>query len=485
MSKINETSMVKQSGEGAAVNQSVVTQTSATNETGENAGKHGVEKVTLKNYAVRTANMPSLIWEPTEKNLKANGMLRHRLEEDNTIFPDDQPLDDESIEYLLASAWNDTKLKPGSQERENMLAVQRAIGYEFANERLLLQAFTRRSFNTDPWLRGANYEVLELVGDSLMSAAVFKVILRQHARFLHRDDEGKLYFCDYDEGDVSRIRQKYTSKDYLANRCYELGFDKFIRYGKDDDQSLPGPREDIMEAIVAAVAVDSDWDMEAVESVVETMLDIHLAFDPWDAERDKFDVLNSWWQKKFGAIPEYKVRRSDETDQQGRALYECDLALNLPLLDKDRDWDAWIEQAAEKWFVPTHERTGDNVVFHSSRISKSEARSMCADAGLKYIKAAGLFMNLKDCGFEPRLEDSVNQLQILSQRGYIGEVKYEFADYDDCWECTCRVDSFWDGVDGMTKKESKKKAAFAVLIQIFRSAGINDDAWDKVFEVEG
>lgn len=61
-----------------------------------------------------------------------------------------------------------------------------------------------------------------------------KVFFRQHARFLGRSDEGNLYFCDYDEGDISRIKQKYTSKDYLSSRCTDLGFDKYIRYGKDD-----------------------------------------------------------------------------------------------------------------------------------------------------------------------------------------------------------------------------------------------------------
>lgn len=108
-------------------------------------------------------------------------------------------------------------------------------------------------------------------------------------------------------------------------------FFAIILSGKDDDQSKPDAKEDIMEAIVGAVAIDSDWDMETVESVVETMLDIHLAFDPWGAERDKFDVLNSWWQKKFGVRPEYNVKKSAETDPQGRALYDCDLTFSLQI----------------------------------------------------------------------------------------------------------------------------------------------------------
>lgn len=446
----------------------------------------GVSKINLENYAARTAGMESLIWEPTEKNLKANHMLQMYLGDEHNVaenFDGGKERDEKTIEYLLAHAWNDTKLKPGSAERENMLVVQEAIGYSFANERLLLQAFTRRAFCVDAMLRGADYEVLELVGDSLMSVAVLKVILRQHARFLGRSDDGELFFCDYDEGDVSRIKQKYTSKDYLVCRCEALGFDKFIRYGKDDDQSKPDAKEDVMEAIVAAVAIDCEWDMDVVEDVVERILDIHLDFDPWDASRDHFDVLNSWWQRKFGVRPEYKVRKSDEKDPQGRALFECDLTFHLPDFD-DRDWDAWYAQIGDEWYVPGHDRIDDDVVFHSRRISKSEARSICAEAGLAFIKAAGLFMNLKDCGFMPKLEDSINQLQILHQRGFIGEVKYDFSDYDDVWECKCSVDSFWDSVEGSSKKESKKKAAFAVLIQIFRSAGITDEAWDKVFEVE-
>ena len=454
-----------------------------------------IEKITQQNYTERTRNMPSLLpaWIPDERNLKANGMLKMYLGEEHNVVMgfNGNPHDEQSIEHLLAHAWNDTKLKPGTAERENMLRVQEAIGYNFVNERFLLQAFTRRSFVNDmrkSMLSGADYEVLEVAGDALLSAAFMKVFFRQHARFLGRSDEGNLYFCDYDEGDVSRIKQKYTSRDYLSSRCADLGFDKFIRYGKDDDQSLPGPREDVMEAIVAAAAIDSDWDMEIVESVVETLLDVHLAFDPWDASRDYFDTLNSWWQKRYGCRPEYKVRKCDELDSRGRALYECDLRFSLSALDNSRDWDAWYAgdtgdaEPREDWVIPRHEREGDEIVFHSRRISKSEARSMCARSGLRFIKAAGLFMSLKDCGFVPCLDEAINQLQILSQRGYIGEVEYDFDDLDDRWDCKCSVDSFRDEVEGETKKESKKKAAFAVLIQIFRSAGIDDKAWDRVFE---
>ena len=466
-----------------------MSKTEVTTEVTANTTQPEIVKITRQNYAERTRNMPSLLpeWVPDERNLKANGMLKMYLGEKHNVVMgfDGNPRDEQSIEHLLAHAWNDTKLKPGTAERENMLRVQEAIGYTFVNERLLLQAFTRRSFVSDmrdAMLSGADYEALEVAGDALLSAAFMKVFFRQHARFLGRSEEGNLYFCDYDEGDISRIKQKYTSKDYLSSRCADLGFDKFIRYGKDDDQSLPGPREDVIEAIVAAVAIDSDWDMEIVESVVETLLDVHLAFDPWDDSRDHFDTLNSWWQKRYGCRPEYKVWKSDEVDPQGRALYECDLRLSLSALDNSRDWDAWYAESREDWVIPRHVREGDEIVFHSQRISKSEARSMCAEDGLRFIKVAGLFMSLKDCGFVPCLDEAVNQLQILSQRGYIGEVEYEFDDLDDRWECDCSVDSFWDGVEGDTKKESKKKAAFAVLIQIFRSAGIDDASWDRVFE---
>ena len=439
-------------------------------------------KLTIHNYQENTIGIASLApeWQPTEKNLKANGMLAMWFEKGHQLS---LPAEDEGsrrlFEQLLAYAWNDTKLPVGSPEREAILRIQAQIGYDFANERLLLQALTRRSYHQDdPMLRGADCEVLELVGDSVLSSCVYRILLRQYGHFSSRGEAGKLFFGGLDEGKLSRIKQRYTSKDFLAGRCAALGFDRFIRYGKDDDRSKPDAREDTMEAIIGAAAVDSEWDMAILEDVVEKLLDIHLTFDPWKEEEDDFDRLNGWWQKRFGSHPVYKTERSAENAPDGSALYTCELRFCLSALDSGRDWEAWMA-GKEKDFLWRPDIWGDEVAFFSRRISRSEARTMCASAGIDFLKKAGIFMNLKDTGIRPNPEDAINQLQILHQRGYVGAAKYDFIDCDDGWECFCTVDTFQDGVDAAKKKDAKKLAAFAVLIMIMRSAGIDDAAWDQ------
>ena len=499
----------------------------------------GTALLTFDSYAQVTTGMSTLApeWIPTPKELKANSMLASLFEEGKRTRKQEQagkqgereraadPFFAKHCrdEYMLQFAWTQTKLPLDDPDRSVMLKVQEQLGYRFTNERLLLQAFTRKSFyltqldhdgEIDPSMNGADYEVLELVGDSVMSSAVFKIFLRQHARFLGRGDKGELYFCDYDEGPLAERKQRFTSKEHLLSRCLELGFDQYIRWGRDDDKSKPDAKEDIMEAVVGAVAIDCDWDMEVIEDVVERLLAVHLAFDPWHEEQDEFDILNSWWQKKFGGkSPNYRTWKTDEKERDGSVLYAAELTFNLKQLDAERDWEAWIEQkrAEDEYSLPRlkltqlqdrgsgngstadngskavegdRDRNGLAVKFASKRRTRSEARSMCAKDGLSFIKKAGLFMNLRDSGITPCLAESTNQLNILHQKGYIGKPEYSFDDLDDRWDCICRVDSFWDGTDADTKKAAKKKAAFAVLIQIFRSAGIDDPEWDKVFEEE-
>lgn len=488
--------------------------------------------ITVDNYAERTKDMKSLSqdWIPDERNLKANGMLAMELSVENNVafgvLDHTSPRSEESVEQSLASAWHETKLSIDDPMRPCILDVQDKIGYTFANERLLQQALTRRAYaveNND--FGSGNYEILELVGDSIISTAVYKILLRQHGRFLSRGDAGLVFVTDYDndietgieslnkdsdgygngsgrsrsrgEGTLSKIRQRLTDKAALGHRCEELGFDAYIRYGKDENRSSIDPKEDVMEAIVAAVTIDCAWDMDVIESVVDSLLDIHLTFDPWYPDEDAFDTLNSWHQKKYGSRPLYKVWKSDEKGTRGQELFECDMSIidgrevkadpNLEEYEhftrshgvfnvsgKEAGEGEGIEKNTEEEF--------DTVIFHSRRDTKSEARSMAAQQGLWFVKRHGLFMNLKDVEFTPSLDEAVTQLEILSQRGYIGKVEYDIDDCEEYWECECKVDSFKDIADGNSKKEAKKKAAFGVLVNIMRSAGIDDEAWDRVLE---
>ena len=74
---------------------------------------------------------------------------------------------------------------------------------------------------------------------------------------------------------------------------------------------------------------------------------------------------------------------------------------------------------------------------------------------------------------KPTLNDAVNQLNTLYQKGFIEEPKYTFRETHDkdgnpIWHCECDVDEL-EGVyigDSSVKKEAKKEAALGALCKL-------------------
>ena len=92
-----------------------------------------------------------------------------------------------------------------------------------------------------------------------------------------------------------------------------------------------------------------------------------------------------------------------------------------------------------------------------------------------------VWMNLKEAGIEPRLEDSINQLQELYQKKYVEQPEYRFEenDFGPAWYCSCNCNGIagWGRAGGKTA--AKKKAAFIVLVRLMMSAGIATEEMEK------
>ena len=81
-------------------------------------------------------------------------------------------------------------------ENNDLMFIQSQIGYEFKNLDLLQQAFTRRSYSEENG--GENNEVLEFLGDKVLSIAVVKALSDEYA--YPTDDEE--YAIEFDEEDL-------------------------------------------------------------------------------------------------------------------------------------------------------------------------------------------------------------------------------------------------------------------------------------------
>lgn len=164
-----------------------------------------------------------------------------------------------------------------------ILKVEEAIGYKFTNKQLLVQAFTRRSRTEE--VGGDNNEVLEFIGDKVLSLVLLKILSDEYA-YLSEDNE---YEIEFDEADLTNIIRQLVCGKNLATRIEEMGLQQYLIMGVGDErnnvQNDDSVKEDLFEAIVGAVTIDLDWrkvdgngvgkwDIGWLKSVVSRMLNL-------------------------------------------------------------------------------------------------------------------------------------------------------------------------------------------------------------------
>lgn len=147
--------------------------------------------------------------------------------------------------------------------------VERKISYRFRNSALLYQAFTRSSYSAENG--GENNEVLEFIGDRVLDFYVTKVIAERYGFVKSQTDyydenEDDDEFCikaHRNEQDFTDLKKEIVNNKTLAKRIDKLGFAKYLNLGKSDIDNKVWNQEkvkaDLFEAILGAIAIDSEW----------------------------------------------------------------------------------------------------------------------------------------------------------------------------------------------------------------------------------
>lgn len=320
---------------------------------------------------------------------------------------------------------------------ETMDFIQEQIEYWFENEKLLRQAFTRKSYSAEH--NGAYHnEVLEFYGDKVLD---FIVTRKFSYRFGELTRNGK-YSSEKNEGQLTELKKKLVSKKMLAHRIDVLGLQEFLLMGKGDieqkNQEDTSVKEDLFEAILGAVAIDCNWNTRILEDVVDKMIDIeHYINNGLENEQNYVDLIQQWCQKKYRDLPYYEF-------DEYRDGFECQL---------------WLSKAWKP--------------FTGFGCSKREARMNAAEDAYQYLEVKNeLILPIDEIG-EPSLDRAINQLQELYQKGYIGEPWYTFIEtYDDngnpIWRCECHIvgKEYYLWRDSSSKKQGKKEVAYGMLCDI-------------------
>ena len=337
-------------------------------------------------------------------------------------------------------------------EQDPVLAITQVLCYSFVNENLLRQAFTRRAFAIEYGLSGSNEE-LEFLGDMVLNTVVTREITNRFmcveppytdAPYTH-----SVTAPNFDEGILSRIRQQFVCKEHLASRCALLGLDKFILYGTGED-ATESSREDAMEALIGAVMTDCNWNWKIVERVIDNLICVQLDMPDRFLKKSYYDVFNAWHQKHFGEMPDYDV------DDAGDGQFYCILRYFVPENDKGIPCSQRIDIEAD---------------------SRSAARNLAAELACDFIQEKGLWINLRESGIKPDLDNSINQLQELFQKKYLEEKPaYEFEEIrKETWVCTCSCGGVSGIGKGENKTKAKKMASYMALVRLFVAAGIMDN----------
>lgn len=143
--------------------------------------------------------------------------------------------------------------------------IQKKINYQFKNTKLLQQAFTRKSYSSS--FGGPDNEVLEFFGDRILDYAVTKDLYDRFGKINNK----KGFSSSKSVGELCKIDVELVRNSNLAAQITRMEFTKYMQVFNQREKYNQKNKADIFEAILGAVALDSDWDIAAILNAYHSM----------------------------------------------------------------------------------------------------------------------------------------------------------------------------------------------------------------------
>lgn len=190
--------------------------------------------------------------------------------------------------------------------------LEKKLNYTFKDKKLLEEALTHPSMSYNK--KHFNYEKLEFLGDSILSMVIIEYLFKKHT--------------NETEGELSKRKAFLVSKDVLYQIAKNIELGKFIIMTAGQEQcggrSNINNLENVVEAIIGAMYLDAN-----LEVVKNFILNTWVKFDEEKikAPKDPKSELQEIIQKKFKVLPEYKLLRTETTDDNRQVFY---MLLSVP-----------------------------------------------------------------------------------------------------------------------------------------------------------
>lgn len=192
-------------------------------------------------------------------------------------------------------------------EDEQVKEVEEKIGYTFKDKSLLSTAFRRKSY-TEEHPQGnliTNNEVLEFYGDSVLNMIVVKATAKDAI-----DDFKNMIPPTFSEEGLTHFVSNYTDKSMLSSIIESLDIAKYLITSKGDKEKevwkSPSVMEDLFEAIIGAMWLDNDLNIDAIYDNVLRLLDFKL-YNREFYEKNAYVKLKEFIDRH----PEFKITKFD------------------------------------------------------------------------------------------------------------------------------------------------------------------------------
>lgn len=181
--------------------------------------------------------------------------------------------------------------------------LEKRLGVEFSDSKLLETALTHRSFvNENRGSDQTHNERLEFLGD-----AVLELVVTEYLYNTYQEPEGVL----------TNWRSALVKTSALSEVATRLGLNDYIRLSRGEKHGSDRARHQILanttEAVIGAIYLDQNYDVvkKFITKHIISMLPAILESGSWQDAKSKLQEVA---QEKYGFTPIYKVLSEEGPD---------------------------------------------------------------------------------------------------------------------------------------------------------------------------
>jgi ribonuclease III len=175
--------------------------------------------------------------------------------------------------------------------------LEKKLGHVFSDPALLEEALRHSSFVNEMQGKGLpDNERLEFLGDAVVNLITGHLLM--------------MYYPDFNEGHLSRMRAHLVNEYQLSSIAGELGLGAYVQLGKGESQTQGRKKPSILantfEALMAAVYLDGGYPI-VFQIVSRYMKPLMEANAPSGAVQDYKSKFQELIQSIQGPLPNYSV----------------------------------------------------------------------------------------------------------------------------------------------------------------------------------